>query len=120
MEKKKMIDDLYKKIPIGSIYVFEEDSFYHYYDVVHDEADEEIQIFYSKSDEWTDWTKGKKTGSIASDGDNIKIKIDNKIIKLDHAQMEVLTALILSSNETRMELRQNKVISSISALNETL
>lgn len=117
---RNSISEIYSRKNVASVYIYEEDKFEHNYDIIVDTAEEETQIVYSQNPIWTEEFRGKKTGSVNDDGNNVTIKIDNKKITLDYCQMEVLTALILACNQTRMELRQHKVISSISSLNETL
>lgn len=120
MAKKKSIETAYTRNSKASVYVYEDHKFQHAYDIIHDTYTEETELRYSDTGYWTSVCEGEEAGAVRDDGNNVTIRIEEKHITLDYAQMEILTALILACNETRMELRQHKIISSISSLNETI
>ena len=97
---------------LGSVFVKEDGQFVHTYELEHSESGV-TSIHYSIGEVWTEMVQGVEAGSVYDNGNEVAIQIEGKSIRLDYAQMEVLTALLMSCNESEMELRKYHIISSI-------
>ena len=106
---KKNQNEEYK----SSVYVMEFDKFEHNYDIFEDENNARTILKYSTSSEWTPMVAGMVAGTLDNKFDMINIKIEDIEFTLDYAQMEILTALIMSCADMKMEIREQKVISSL-------
>lgn len=68
----------------------------HHYKPVHDydlkDTGSRVELLRSSNNEWT--SPGELAASIKDNGDHVKIKIGNKKIKLDYAELTELSILI--------------------------
>jgi hypothetical protein len=97
---------------LGSVFVKEENTFVHSYELYQDESDY-TYIKYAQGNIWSDNIQGTTAAVLNDNGDDVAIQIGNKFIKLDYGQMEVLTALIMACNDSEMEFRKYIVSSSL-------
>ena len=112
MAKKKQTNETF----LGAVFVDEGNEFVHNYDLWrNDESIEgETILKYSPSNTmWTESIRDTPAGSVIDTGEDICIQIGRKRIVLDYAEMEVLTAIIMSCSQQAMEFRQYKTISSL-------
>lgn len=98
---------------IGSIYVNEGSGLIHSYDLYQNDDDQTIIRYGAGTSLWTQEIRGDVAGVLNDDGDAVTISIGDEHIRLDYAEMEVLTALIMSCNDTEMELREHKTTASL-------
>ncbi len=98
---------------LGSIFVKEEGTFVHSYELHHSLDYDTTFIKYSEGKLWSESIQGDIAGSVYDNGDEVVISIGSVTIQLDYAEMEVLTALIMACNDTEMEFRKYIVSSSI-------
>ncbi len=113
MAKKKQSPTITDSTHLGSIFVKEEGTFVHSYELHHSDTYDTTSIRYAEGKLWSDKIQGSVAGSVYDDGDEVAINIDGNIIRLDYAGMEVLTALIMACNDSEMEFRRYIVSSSI-------
>jgi hypothetical protein len=97
---------------LGSVFIKEEGVFAHSYELYQNESDY-TYLKYAQGNIWSDNIQDTTAGVINDNGDDVAIQIGNKFIKLDYAEMEVLTALIMACNDSEMEFRQYVVSSSL-------
>lgn len=81
------------------------------YDIL--EFDDKTEFIYSKDGNWGDNIKGKIAGTHVDNGWEINIKIDNKKIKLDYWEAELLLAMLMNANDHSIEIVEQKVIKSV-------
>ena len=65
--------------------------------------DDTISLRYSKSDIWTNHTKGTYIGKLKDTGNKIKIDINGKKIKLDYDEFEELLIMMNIKQERDKE-----------------
>jgi len=71
--------------------------------------DDTISLRYSKSDIWTEHTKGTDIGKLKDTGNNIKININGKKIKLDYDEfVELLILMNLKQERDKEEFKKQK------------
>ena len=109
MKKKKQTNENQK----GAVYVNESDGLVHSYDVYHNQEGQTLLKYSSFSFLWSEHIRGTVAGSLYDNGDDIYITISGITTRYNYAQMEVLTALIMTCNQTEMEFRKYKVTSSL-------
>ena len=63
----------------------------------------DLEISHSESEIWSSWTRGEKVGSLKDTGNNVKIKIGDKKLKLNYSEFCYLHHLIV----TKMYLDPN-------------
>lgn len=71
--------------------------------VVYDikDTDYKTKLYYSESDyNWSDKVIGTKGASLHRKNDDVIIKVDNKKMVLDYAQLEMLFVLLTHENNT--------------------
>lgn len=107
--KKNQNEGQYK----GSVYVMEYHGFNHNYDIQQYQNDGLTILKYADNGDWTPDIVDTAAGSVRECMDGATIMIADKHITLDFAEMEILTALILSTADTKMEVREHRVISSL-------
>jgi hypothetical protein len=98
---------------LGSIFVKEENTFVHSYELHHSDTYDTTSIRYAEGKLWSDNVQGSTAGFICDSGDIVTINVGSSTIQLDYAEMEVLTALIMACNDSEMEFRQYVVSSSL-------
>ena len=113
MAKKKQVLSYADSKYLGSIFVKEEATFVHSYDLRHSDAYDTTFLRYAEGKLWSEEIQGCTAGSITDSGDIVTINVGASTIQLDYADMEVLTALIMACNDTEMEFRKYMVSSSI-------
>jgi hypothetical protein len=113
MAKKQQSPRITDSTHLGSIFVKEENTFVHSYELHHSDAYDTTFVRYAEGKLWSEDIQGTSAGSVFDNGDDVFISIGDKTIRLDYGQMEVLTALIMACNDTEMEFRQYIVSSSI-------
>ena len=113
MAKKSVKPTITDSKYVGSVFVKEEGTFVHSYDIKHSDAYDTTLIKYAEGKLWSDHVQGTTAGSVYDDGDIVAISVGPNTIQLDYAEMEVLTALIMACNTSEMEFRQYVVSSSI-------
>ncbi len=113
MAKKKQSPTITDSTHLGSIFVKEENTFVHSYELHRSDAYDTTFIKYAEGKLWSDNVQGSTAGSVYDNGDEVVISIGSTTIQLDYSEMEVLTALIMACNDTEMEFRQYIVSSSI-------
>ncbi len=113
MAKKKQSPTMTDSTHLGSIFVKEENTFVHSYELHRSDAYDTTFIKYAEGKLWSDNIQGSTAGFICDSGDIVTINIGSSTTQLDYAEMEVLTALIMACNDTEMEFRQYIVSSSI-------
>lgn len=113
MAKKKQLPTITDSTHLGSIFVKEENTFVHSYELHRSDAYDTTFIKYAKGSIWSDNIQGSTAGFICDSGDIVTINIGSSTTQLDYAEMEVLTALIMACNDTEMEFRRYIVSSSI-------
>lgn len=112
MAKKKQTNETF----LGAVFTDEGGELIHNYDLWRDDesGEGETILKYSPSNTmWAENIRDTPAGSIIDTGDDIYIEIGKKRITLDYAEMEVLTAIIMSCSQQAMEFRQYKTISSL-------
>ena len=112
MAKKKQTNERF----LGAVFTDEGGELIHNYDLWrNDDSDEgETILKYSPSNTmWAQDIRDTPAGSVIDTGEDICIEIGRKRITLDYAEMEVLTAIIMSCTNQEMEFRQYKTISSL-------
>jgi hypothetical protein len=113
MAKKQQSPRITDSTHLGSIFVKEENTFVHSYELHRSDAYDTTFIKYAEGNLWDKEIQGSTAGSVYDNGDEVVISIGSTTIQLDYAEMEVLTALIMACNDTEMEFRQYIVSSSI-------
>jgi hypothetical protein len=113
MAKKQQSPRITDSTHLGSIFVKEEGTFAHSYELHRSDAYDTTFIKYAEGKLWSDNVQGSTAGSVYDNGDEVVISIGSTTIQLDYSEMEVLTALIMACNDTEMEFRQYIVSSSI-------
>ena len=113
MAKKKQSPTITDSTHLGSIFVKEENTFVHSYELHHSDAYDTTFIKYAEGNLWDREIQGSTAGSVFDNGDIVTINVGSSTIHLDYADMEVLTALIMACNDTEMEFRKYIVSSSI-------
>ncbi len=98
---------------LGSVFVKEEATFVHSYELHHSDSLDTTYLKYAQGKLWADDIQGSVAGMVYDNGNDVFISIGDKTIRLDYGQMEVLTALIMACNDTEMEFRKYIVSSSI-------
>ena len=112
MAKKKQTNERF----LGAVFTAEGDELVHNYDLWRndDSYEGETILKYTPSNTlWTQEIRGTAAGSVMDTGNNIHIRIGKKHFSVDYAEMEVLTAIIMSCTNQEMEFRQYKVTSSL-------
>ena len=112
MAKKKQTNERF----LGAVFTDEGGELVHNYDLWrNDNSDEgETILKYTPSNlMWTQEIRGTAAGSVLDTGNDIHVQIGNKRLIVDYAEMEVLTAIIMSCTNQEMEFRQYKTISSL-------
>lgn len=111
MAKKKSNNERF----LGAVFTDEGGKLVHNYDLwKEDSGDQNTILKYSPSNTmWAESIRDTEAGSVIDTGDDIYIQIGRKRIVLDYAEMEVLTAIIMSCTNQEMEFRQYKTISSL-------
>lgn len=113
MAKKSVQPTITDSKYLGSVFVKEEGTFVHSYDIKHSDAYDTTLIKYSEGRLWSENVQGTMAGSVYDNGDEVVISVGGNTMQLDYAEMEVLTALIMACNDTEMEFRKYVVSSSI-------
>ena len=113
MAKKKQSPTITDSTHLGSIFVKEENTFVHSYELHHSDAYDTTFIKYAEGNLWDREIQGSTAGSVFDNGDDVTISIGGNMFQLDYAEMEVLTALIMACNDSEMEFRQYVVSSSL-------
>jgi hypothetical protein len=113
MAKKKQSPTITDSTHLGSIFVKEENTFVHSYELHHSDAYDTTFIKYAEGKLWSESIQGDTAGSVFYNGDEVVISIGSTTIQLDYSEIEVLTALIMACNDTEMEFRRYIVSSSI-------
>ena len=112
MAKKKQTNETF----LGAVFTDEGGELIHNYDLWRNDMsdDTETILKYSPSNTmWAENIRDTPAGSVIDSGEEIYIQIGRKRIILDYAEMEVLTAIIMSCGQQAMEFRQYKTISSL-------
>lgn len=112
MTKKNLSNERF----LGAVFTDEGDELVHNYDLWRNDdlGDEETILKYSPSNRmWAENIRDTPAGSIIDTGNDIYVHIGKKRIVLDYAEMEVLTAIIMSCSQQAMEFRQYKTVSSL-------
>ena len=78
------------------------------YDIVIN--DETIELKYSNSSDWSEGVMGKICAILENNGNEIKIKIGDKKIKLDYNELRELKCLLLAENDEHIEIRETNTI----------
>lgn len=69
-----------------------------------------IELKYSSSSDWSESIVGNVCAKLKDDGNEIKIKIGDKKIKLDYNELRELKCLLLAENDEHIELRETNTI----------
>lgn len=112
MAKKKQTNERF----LGAVFTDEGGELVHNYDLWrNDDSDEgETILKYTPSNlMWAEHIRNTTAGSVLDTGNEIYIQIGKKRLSVDYAEMEVLTAIIMSCTNQEMEFRQYKVTSSL-------
>jgi hypothetical protein len=80
----------------------------HDYDI--EKNDDAIVLTYSKSKDWSQEIRGKVCAFLYDDGDEIKIKFENKKITLSYNELCELKCLLLFENKDVIEVRETNTI----------
>jgi len=113
MARKKSTPTITDSTQLGSIFVKEEGTFVHSYELHHSDAYDTTFVRYAEGNLWDKEIQGTSAGSVFDNGDEVTISIGSTMFQLDYADMEVLTALIMACNDSEMEFRQYVVSSSL-------
>jgi len=113
MAKKQQSPRITDSTHLGSIFVKEENTFVHSYELHHSDTYDTTFVRYAEGKLWSEDIQGTSAGSVFDNGDEVTISIGDTMFQLDYADMEVLTALIMACNDTEMEFRKYIVSSSI-------
>jgi len=113
MAKKKQLPTITDSTHLGSIFVKEENTFVHSYELHRSDAYDTTFVKYAEGKLWDREIQGTTAGSVYDNGDIVTISIAGNMMQLDYSEMEVLTALIMACNDSEMEFRQYVVSSSL-------
>jgi hypothetical protein len=78
------------------------------YDIV--KNDDNIELKYSNSSDWSDSIMGNICATLKDNGNGIKIKVGDKKIKLTYCELRELKCLLLFENEEHIEIKETKTI----------
>lgn len=112
MAKKKQTNERF----LGAVFTDEGGELIHNYDLWrNDDSDEgETILKYTPNNlMWAEHIRNTIAGFVIDTGNEIYIQIGKKRLSVDYAEMEVLTAIIMSCTNQEMEFRQYKVTSSL-------
>lgn len=76
------------------------------YDIVENEGI--IELRYSNTSDWSENIIGNICAKLKDDGNDIKIKLGDKKIKLTYNEVRELKCLLLYENDEHIEIRETK------------
>jgi hypothetical protein len=113
MAKKHQSPRITDSTHLGSIFVKEDNTFVHSYELHHSDTYDTTFVKYAEGNLWDKEIQGTSAGSVFDNGDEVTISIGSTMFQLDYAEMEALTALIMACNDSEMEFRKYVVSSSL-------
>lgn len=78
------------------------------YDVI--QKDKKYELIYSNSSDWSGNIVGNVCAKLKDDGNDIKIKLGDKKIKLSYNELRELKCLLLAENDEHIEIRETNTI----------